>query len=80
MDCTLPVAPTIRTWRDPARWKQRGSALTLSFAGQRRTVSFQIERRGDTCVLSFDEPPLPRSFLQFYGAVGARPAGASVTP
>lgn len=55
--------------RTSFRWTQRGSALTFAFDGQRRTVAFEIERRGDTCVLRFDGPPLPRSFLQFYGVV-----------
>jgi hypothetical protein len=54
--------------RTPFRWKRLDSALTLSFDGQRRTVAFAIERKGDTCVLRFDEPPLPRSFLEFYAA------------
>jgi hypothetical protein len=50
-------------------WRRRRATLTIRAEGETRALHARIDRRGDTCVLRLDRPPLARSsYREFYGA------------
>ena len=56
--------------RERFHWETNRSEMTIRRGGRSRRLNFQVIRQGRSCVLRFDESPLPDAFyLEYYGRV-----------